>query len=255
MPIPVICPCGGKMRVGDHLAGQHVKCPKCDTVLPVGRAAAPPAPPVANAPGSPPATTESVLAASGLSQAEQDRVEHALRSDERLVWADKPMPAAAFRRGWLHSSTFFIGFIMGGIILGLTLAEGRGNPWWLPTVIGLFTVGCLVCGLLFPSRMRWCAERTIYAFTTKRALVWYCNLLGEIKLLAYRPEVVARREVQLAVMANDGSGDIVFGQEWGQDRYGTISRVRKHGFLMVRNVDDVNKLLLEHLINPFSRKT
>jgi Zn-finger nucleic acid-binding protein len=34
MPIVVTCPeCGGKLRVGDHLVGKRIKCPKCSGLL------------------------------------------------------------------------------------------------------------------------------------------------------------------------------------------------------------------------------
>lgn len=36
MSISMTCPkCGGKLRVADKLAGKKIKCPKCDTLLPV----------------------------------------------------------------------------------------------------------------------------------------------------------------------------------------------------------------------------
>src|SRR5579871_3506362 len=94
MPIPVICACSAKLKVGDHLEGKHVKCPKCGALIQVGGAEGGPAAAPAPAP-----TSEAVLQRSPLSDAEREAVEGELKEDERLVWAGKPDARAAFLRG------------------------------------------------------------------------------------------------------------------------------------------------------------
>jgi hypothetical protein len=252
MPIPVICSCGGKMKVGDHLAGKHVKCPKCGAVVPVGggaaaTAVAPPPPP------PPPATSKSILARSALSDEEQERVEDALERDERLVWADKPVAAAAYFRAWLMSIGFFFGALITLVISIVVLVTTGGKDWLFAGVPGVLGLGLVAAGIIYPHLSRRSAERTAYAFTTKRALVWDCGLMGKIKLLVYGPAVVAQLSV-LGLGAKDGLGDIVFGYQVNRDREGRAHSIKRHGFLFVRHADQVEKLLREHLIDPFTDK-
>jgi hypothetical protein len=252
MPIPVICSCGGKMKVGDHLAGKYVKCPKCGAVVAVGggaaAAAAPPPPP------PPPATTKSILQKSSLSDEEQERVEDTLESGERLVWADKPVPSAAFVRAWLMSIGFGFGALVTLVICILVLVSTGGKDWLFAAIPGVLGLGLVAAGIVYPYLARRSAERTAYAFTTKRAMVWECGLLGQNKLLTYGPAVVAQLSVLPSMGGKDGVGDIVFGYQVQRDRQGAVRSFKRHGFLMVRHADRVEKLLREHLIDPFTDK-
>src|SRR5581483_2396564 len=98
MPIPVLCPCTAKLRVGDHLRGKQIQCPKCGTVYAMGpgggvaRGKAPLASPGGGPAGAPTPSTNpaQIIAASGFSSAEEDRLQTNLESDETLLWAGKP---------------------------------------------------------------------------------------------------------------------------------------------------------------------
>src|SRR5262245_25877213 len=118
MPIPVICSCTAKLKVGDHLQGQHIKCPKCGSVIPVGSvngsAPAPaPSPPAARAaPATPAVSPKQVLEESRLVPEERERLEGELKRDERLLWAGKPVERLVFLRAWGISAGFFFGAIV-----------------------------------------------------------------------------------------------------------------------------------------------
>jgi hypothetical protein len=253
MPIPVICSCGGKMRVADNLAGKHVKCPKCDTLLAVTAAGGKP---VAAAPApapSPPADTKTVLACSSLSETERDRIADVLETDERLVWADKPLPEAAFRRGWLLSLGFFASALVMLIITVVLLVVEKGGELWFVAIPGLGSLALVGAGVANPYLARYRAERTAYAFTNKRAMVWECNLMGKIDLFVYSPAALAGM-YRPAFARRDGPGDIMFGHQVKRDRQGAVRSVKRHGFFFLRNADQVEKMMREQLIAPFTDK-
>jgi hypothetical protein len=255
MPIPVICSCGGKMRVADNLAGKHVKCPKCGTLLAVTTAGGAPvaAAPAPAPPPPPPADTKTVLAGSSLSETERDRVEDVLESEERLVWADKPLPEAAFRRGWLISLGFFASALVMLIITVVLLVVEKGGDLWFAAIPGLGGLALVGVGVANPYMARYRAERTSYAFTNKRAMVWECNLMGKIDLLIYPPAIVSGM-YRPAFARRDGPGDIMFGNQVQRDRRGAVRRIKRHGFFFLRNPDQVEKLMREQLITPFTDK-
>src|SRR5438270_745782 len=86
MPIPVVCTCAAKLKVGDHLKGKHIKCPKCGSLIAVGGpngrtpAPAPAAKPKADLP-----SPHEVLEQSNLSPQERQGRGGRRQPDLRLV--------------------------------------------------------------------------------------------------------------------------------------------------------------------------
>jgi hypothetical protein len=244
MPIPVICACSAKLRVGDHLQGQHVQCPKCGARIPVGTVAAPP--PVASPPSS-----EAVPTASSLSPHEQEQVRQQLQADERLVWADKPEPRIAFFRGCIGSVVFaFVAFVILVIVIMLGVMKGFDSITTLVIVVlGLVAGSFLLAGLGLPFVLRW---RTFYAFTTRRALAWPCDWFGRVQRRDYSPAIVSgvqREPVSTNV------GNLVFGVERVLQKTSRGTRIThsfiRHGFFLIRQPDEVERLLRETLVDPY----
>jgi hypothetical protein len=252
MPIPVICGCSAKLKVGDHLQGKHVKCPKCGTLLVVGGGAAPAPSPKA---APPPPTSEKVLADSRLSAEERDQLARQLKADERLVWADKPAPGGAFLRGCVV--TLFLTLTAGMIAVAIAVAyfaveDVQKNGMAVLAVPVLLAAGLLVAGIVLPFVFRWRAGRTFYAFTNKRALAWESDWLGKPKLHVYPPAIVSGVHQMIPGAA---VGDLVFAHErvTRKTRDGTemTGAIRRHGFFSIRQPDQVERLLREHLIDPY----
>src|SRR3954453_7469017 len=127
MPIPVVCHCSARLKVGDDLRGKHVRCPRCGAVLPVGA----------------PAGTTS------LGDQERERLEAELRSGERLLWADKPVVAVGATRSWLFAIPFIFGAFFTLVICVILLASGMVADFLgliLVGLVGATGVGLLVAG-------------------------------------------------------------------------------------------------------------
>jgi hypothetical protein len=248
MPIPIICPCTAKLRVGDHLLGQHIKCPRCGAIHPVGDAASP----VAGHASAP------APAGGGLSEEEQERLDDILEDGEQVVWAGKPDAATAARAGRI------IGYISWGlagvllVILAIVLVDvgGSGAAIGIAVVVGLLTVAFVAAGFGLPLYMGRRAGNTVYAFTDQRALSWTPALGGKFTLRTFTAAKVAGMTCQ-GVTA-EGVGSLIFESERFKSMGppGEGPRGPSHGgfipagFYYIRDVRAVEKLMRERLVNP-----
>jgi hypothetical protein len=254
MPIPIICPCSAKLRVNDRLKGQYIQCPKCGSVHPVGNVngstVAPPRP----------ASTAQALSQSGLSDGERALLEQQLEDGERVVWAGKAAERIAFLRG-LVATVGLGGFaLVLLIVLVILLAQGvlSGTAGVVGGgFVGLLIVGCLAAGGAWPFWERHRARRTFYAITTRRALGWFCNLLGRVKLQVFEPAAVAGVQRMAFGKGSDAPGHLIFGARIVTRRIGdaTHQYVERWGFFNVPRAAEVERVLRETLIDPFLEQT
>jgi hypothetical protein len=246
MPIPLICPCSAKLRVADHLQGQHIKCPRCGAFHAVGEANGQAAVPTETAP----ADTEAVLSRSALAQGERDSLRDLLDEGEQVVWADKPDADAAFRFGWIFAGFFgVVALVLLLVDIGLlTMGPSGGILIGIAVVLGLVVLGLVGAGVAAPHYQRWRYGKTYYAFTNRRALAWTCDLLGQVKLKTYPPAALGG----LRCMAGaTGLGSLMFGTQQIKRKDGQVAGVIFHGFFYIRNASAVEKLMRERLIDPF----
>jgi hypothetical protein len=254
MPIPVICSCSAKLKVGDHLKGKHIKCPKCGALIPVGGPEG--APPAAPAPAP---TSEAVLQQSPLSDAERDAVEGELEKDERLVWAGKPDARGSFLRGLVV--TIGLGvlalFVLGAVI-ALAVAGGfKGTEGTIVAVVlTLVFLAAVAAAAAAPFLNRWRMGKCFYAFTTKRALAWNCDWAGKVALNVYGPGDLANLKRSVLGGGADGVADLVFGMKakTRKTAQGTVKTFSRYGFFVVARAAEVEKLLRETLVDPFMDK-
>ncbi len=251
MPIAVLCSCSAKLKVGDHLNGKQIQCPKCGKLIAVGH------PAVKGA--EPPPSDEDVLAQSELSDEERERLEEELEPDERLLWTGKPVVRCAFLRGWVVS--FFL-LAVAGIFLLFLLSVGQKNSFEGPVglllliVFLLGMVGCVIAGLVWPFLRRWYAGLTCYALTSHRALAWVPDWFGKVSLIVYLPEHLGKLRFFLFGSGPEKIGDILFHVqvERRETRAGTEFVQRARGFSLVRNAPTVTKLIRETLLDPLLDK-
>jgi phage FluMu protein Com len=156
MPINVTCPtCNATLRAPDTAAGKQIKCPKCQTVITVPGAAAPPESQVTPAAPPPPMATAAPAKAVVSDYEEENRPRRRERDDD---YDDRP------RRRWRRSSGkgdqqsssnngLSIGLGIGAIALGLLAAVFSLVPCcgaivaWPAGGIGLILglIGLAVC--------------------------------------------------------------------------------------------------------------
>jgi hypothetical protein len=257
MPIPVVCSCSAKLKVGDHLSGKHIKCPKCGSVLPVGAngdAAAPPRPP---APPPPPAASaQQVLGASELSAAERERLQAELTSGEQLLWADKPAVRWAFLFAWGIGSGLIFTAIVLMVIFFLTWRQDLfhdtvGKLIHLAMLVG--GIGLAIAGIVYPFYRRAIVSKSVYAATTKRALGWHPNWLGKLHFVVYQPADLAKLYRVTFGRGPGAVGHLIFGVQVTrkQTSDGIVKGYRRYGFAYVRDAQRVEKLLREHLVAPY----
>jgi hypothetical protein len=253
MPIPVICPCSAKLRVGDHLQGKQVKCPKCNSLIVVGSANGagpngPPPPPAASGP-----TAEQVFAESGFSEQERERLEDALEEGERLVWAGKPVPRMAFLYGWFFGGFFFFAAFICLVAIAILIGNHVGATGVV--VCALLAVVFIAAGVAVPFVNRRRYERIAYAFTNRRALAWDADFLGRITPKVYGPAELTKMQATGTTAA--GAGSLLFGRRvvtrnTAQGK--TPVAVVPYGFFYIPNAAEVERLLREQLIDPFTDK-
>jgi hypothetical protein len=244
MPIPVICSCSAKMKVGDHLLGKHVKCPKCGTVLPVGET-----PAKKTAPAKPKLPSrDEILDDSTLSNKERDRLEDELEKNEQLLWAGKPVERVAFVRAWAISAGLFsvaVTFLAIGLVMIITQGlKGLEAIIWIGLLVG--AAGLTVAGFVYPSLKRNQLSKFVYAITNRRAMSWSASLWGRKGFADYAPEDMAKLHRIDIVKEPEPVGHLVFG-------YKRISKdnIGGYGFMLIRRPATVEKLLREHLVEPY----
>ncbi len=271
MPIPIICSCSAKLKVGDHLKGKQIKCPTCGALIPVGVAegggegfqpAGSEEGRLKTCPTKAPAaqTTEPVLQQSPLSEAERDALEEELQKDEQLLWAGKPDGRAAFLRGLIFTVGLgvFALFVLGALIafaVAGDLKSGEGKV--VAAVLILVTLAAAGAGAAAPYLNRWRMGKTFYAITTKRALAWDCDWAGKVARKAYGPADMANlKRSALGGGGKNDVGDLVFGlkAKTRKTARGTIKTFSRYGFFYVPRAGEVEKLLRETLVDPFLDK-
>jgi hypothetical protein len=251
MPIPVICPCSAKLKVGDHLAGKQIKCPKCGSLIVIGSANGAPPPPPAAAPAAPAAAQ--VLEESGFSEQERQRLEEALEEGERLLWAAKPLPRMAFFAGWIYGGFFFFGTLVSLICMGVVIGNDVGGIGVVFCI--LFALAFAAAGVATPFLNRRRYERVAYALTNRRALAWDADLLGRVTPKVYVPAELSKMSAMPTTA--DGVGSLIFGRKAVRRRtqHGTQTVLGPpYGFFYIARAADVERLLREQLIDPFTDK-
>jgi hypothetical protein len=259
MPIPVVCSCTAKLKVGDHLKGKHIKCPKCGSLIAVGgngSAPAPAAPQARTEPSLP--ASEEVLAQSGLSDPERERLTKELESGERLLWAGKPSAGIAFIRAWFMSGGLWFGaviLLIMLILMGNTSGfRGLGAVVLILLLIGI--AGLTGAGFVIPFGTRWYKRRTTYAASTKRALAWVPNWFGKIQFVTYDAADMAKLYRVEIAKSEGGVGNLIFGSfiKKKKTKDGYVETTYIYGFWLVPGVARVEKLLREHLVDPLLDK-
>lgn len=264
MPIPVICSCSAKMKVGDHLAGKHIKCPKCGSVIAVGgpNGAAPMpalAPPVPVAVAPPAPSAGEVLGQSGLSDDERERLADELETGEGLLWAGKPASGWAFFYGWAIGAGLIFMAIILLVVLAITGRDGLfkdGFSTLFTVILGGGGLGCLAAGIIWPYYRRWLTNKVVYAVTTKRALAWLPDYFGKIRLFTYDGSDMPKLYRSDVTQGPDGVGSLVFGTvvKKRQTREGTVRSYYSYGFFLIRGAARVEKLLRDTLVEPYLEK-
>jgi hypothetical protein len=245
MPVPIFCPCTAKLRVADHLKGQSIQCPRCQAIHDVpGADRSVAKQKVVQAP-----ELEEVLQASGFSPEECQRLERELEAGERLLWAGKPDARAAFLGG--------LGPAAGGLFLAICLGiflivmRMHGNsPKEIALPMGALAVGAVLVGAAWPVLNKWRYAQTAYAVTDRRALAWGRELFLTPYFMAYGPEDLVKLKWSEWSPLARGVGHILFAREVREVE--ELKVVRSHGFFFIRDAAAIERLLREHLIDPYT---
>jgi hypothetical protein len=171
-------------------------------------------------------------------------VEQELQSDsgERLLWTDQPIPGVALRNAlpivlfgipWTAFSVFWVGAAAWGT------SKGDSGLFRLFPLFGLPFVAIGVGLLSSPWWAFRSAQRSAYAITDRRAIIFQASWNGSITVRSFAPErLTDLRRKQRA----DGSGDLVFAEEMQSNTNGRSS-TSSVGFLAVRDVKGVEELV------------
>ena len=248
MPIPVICSCKAKLRVADKLRGKLIQCPKCSNVYSVNTTGATPW----KAAGPVVRSAEDLLAESGLSAEERERLEKALEGGEKLLWAGKPQTKPPFLQALGPASGFLFSAVVVGIMFFIIQNSNMltGGMQFLPLVgVGGFVLAAGVWPFLVKRRY----ARTAYAVTSGRALAWDPHIFGWMRFQEYDAADLARfYRVKVHFGGRDEAGSLIFGGEASKKKGEGHKVVRYHGFFYIGRAAEVEKLIRERLVNPYT---
>jgi len=189
------------------------------------------------------------------------RVRSELSSGERLLWVGQPRPGRSMRTAipivlfglpWTAFAVFWMAGASGLLLRGFD----NGPPGVFGILFPLFGLPFVLIGLAMLSSPFWLrrrAQRTCYALTDRRAVLWQAGWFGGVDVRSYGPEELTKvHRTQYA----DGSGSLVF-EEFvtiGHDSDGHVSRsTTRRGFMYVDNVRAVEELLRKALLSDATR--
>ena len=196
----------------------------------------------------------------------QRRIDGELSPGETLLWAGQPSPSRMARQGivpmlfgilWTAFALFWtaaaggVGLLAGGAIR----SSGSGAfaaPFLLFPLFGLLFVVIGFGLLLSPLWLYLGAQRTVYAITNQRVIVWSGRVFGGVTVRSLSPAQLGDRA---RTEAGDGSGDLMFPRAAtistyqdtnNTDGFGysrTRTRVTQFGFFGIPQVKQVDDLL------------
>ena len=198
----------------------------------------------------------------------QRRIDGELSPGETLLWAGQPsssrmarqgivpmllgIPFTAFALFWTAAAGGFA-FLFGGAARAVSGGNGAfAAPFLLFPLFGLIFV-VVGCGLLLsPLWLFLGAQRTLYAVTSKRVIVWSGRIFGGVTVRSLSPAQLGDRA---RTEAGDGTGDLIFPRAAtistyqdmdNTDGFGysrTRTRVTQFGFYGIPQVKQVDDLL------------
>lgn len=255
MPLSVTCACGADLEAPDDLAGKSIKCPQCDAAVAIPE---------------PNATVDlkDVIEAEPIPPALKEKVCAALGTGERLIWHGRPATSLVFMRQFVYMVVSVIVTLaaVGFLFLYVADRQAKGKPlmdqpmmWGFAALIAFFAVLMIVT----PFYKVWQATKTCYALTNRRALILKQGLLGAV-LDPYNAPQLTGMKCRTSWLGG-GRGDLIFltvhevsrkRTTDGQGFSSTSESVKTiyHGFLGIRNVKEVERLIHEKLVDRFVDK-
>jgi hypothetical protein len=148
------------------------------------------------------------------------------------------------------------GFLFSAVLVGVVLFVVHSqNMLGLAGDIMLIAVavGLALFALAWPFLVRGRYRGTAYAVTSQRALAWDPNILGRMRFQEYDAADLARfYRVNVPFGGRDGAGTLVFGAEASKNKKKKNEIVRYHGFFYIGRAVEVEKLLRDRIVNPYT---
>ena len=171
----------------------------------------------------------------------QETIKSELKSGEKVVWAEQPIPELYKKAGlavWLFFIpwTLFSMFWIAGAA-GFKIPDFSQGGFELFPLFGLPFLLIGLWGLLLPFRIKKQAQEMVYVITNLRA--FSIEGIKTVKFKSYNPKEFSQLERK---QNQDGTGDITFMKETYTDSDGD-RRSRDHGFFAIKDVKRVEALL------------
>ena len=180
------------------------------------------------------------------------RLQPELRSGEKLLWAQCPVPGFYARQstrrflGGIPFTAFAIFWECMVLSIGKDHRESNTFPsmfmelWGIPFILaGLWM-------LTSPIWMRTTARRVTYAITSQRAIILRLRITGSVAAESFMPEKLT------SMIRNehpDGSGDLVF-EEYAKYQGRSGKQIIRRGFFGVERVREAEDLIATALLAP-----
>ena len=126
-----------------------------------------------------------------------------LQDGEQILWRGQPDAEACARENITKlyiaaASMIAFGILVTGGVYAVWRLNRQTMPWWLMLIlIGLPTIGALICIFRVPAVLRRDAELTCYAITTRRILCLYLDKFASL-LLQHLSEITLKMYDEVA---------------------------------------------------------
>lgn len=173
----------------------------------------------------------------------QNVLDTEVRNDEQLLWAAQPGTGRAFKRA-LPILLFALAWLVFSSFVAYMVFTDTDVPFFPKAFISFF----LLIGVLLLSAPYWmmrAAKNTIYAVTSKRAMI--IKKGRAITVDNYGPEKLG--DIDKRIFA-DGSGDLIFEKRISHHSHRSRGRsrssqqVKEIGFFGIPKVNDVYDMIL-----------
>jgi hypothetical protein len=189
----------------------------------------------------------------------RERVANELSRGEKLIWVGIPSRRIVMIRSlWGPIAGVFFLFIFGviGLFFAFTASKTGGIAGAIVPLLGIGCMALLFVGssMLAPVWAFFKQQRTCYALTNRRCIVWSCGWFGTVTMTSYNPMQLTNMWRRDMWIFGKGGGDVVFRTRTvttiTTGRHGGVSqRTYLYGFLSIENVGEVERLIRETLLD------
>jgi hypothetical protein len=197
-------------------------------------------------------TPDEILAESGYTKKDIERLQKELQAGEKLVWAGRSLPGIhGTVVGPMLPAIFIFVIATANFLIGFFTSKAGSTQLTISMAIGLVALLALVYLVAVPFYFMHLERHAVFALTDRRVLIWDRDQFYRKCFHSLGPEDVVRFNRQGRSEAPNAVGSLVFAK-LRVFRFFKLKLDRQLGFLYVRGYVGLERKLREHLIDPYT---